>query len=88
MASTVKQWTDGDSVTFAYNGDGDGSVSVASDVNEGIDRSITIQVETTAGSPEVTQAVTINQIGLREVFNTSDGPFLLSDNSTFNVLKE
>ena len=68
MATTTKQWSNGDLVTLTYSGEGNGSVSVASSPNESIDRSMTINIATTKGSPEVTKLVTINQAGLRETF--------------------
>lgn len=88
MATTTKQWDNGDSITFTYNGEGDGSVSIESVTNEGIDRSMDISVSNTRGSPAIVRTVSILQYGMREEFRASDGSFILNDGGTFNVLKE
>lgn len=91
MASITKTWSDGsgDVLTITPDaGNGNGTLQVSSAVCEGIDRSMSVDIPTTAGSPDVTAVLTVNQIGLREVFNASDGSFLLSDGTTFNVLKQ
>ena len=85
---TVKQWDNGDLLTLSYSGEGNGSISIVSVPNEGIDRSMTVVIATTKGSPVASQDIIVNQEGLREVFNASDGVFLLSGDSTFNVLKQ
>lgn len=85
---TVKQWDNGDLLTLSYSGEGNGSISVMSEPNEGIDRSMIVVISTTKGSPVASQDIIVNQEGLREVFHVSDGAFLLSDNSTYNVLKQ
>ncbi len=87
MAELIKRWNDGESFTVAYDGDRDGSAVVTSSVNEGIDREQTITVQTTNSSPK-SETVKVTQVGLREIFNASDGEFILADGGTFNVLKD
>ena len=87
METKIK-WNEGEGYIIAtYEGSGSGSASISSDVNEGIDRVQTIRVETTRGSEPKSEAVQVTQIGLREVFEPSDGGFALKDGGTFNVLK-
>jgi hypothetical protein len=85
MATTVKQWEDGTSLTATYEGSGDGSAVFTSDINEGIDREMDVTFIDTSRKVSVTR--TVKQIGLREPFVASDGDFLLADGGTFNVLK-
>lgn len=82
---TVIKWNEGDgNIVATYNGSGDGTIAFSSDTaNEGIDRSQEVQVATN----NLSVSVTVSQIGLREVFNASDGEFVLADGGTFNVLK-
>lgn len=85
METKIK-WNEGEGyITAAYDGSGNGSASISSDVNEGIDREQSIKVETTDKS--VSATVVVSQEGLREVFLASDGDFILADGGTFNVLK-
>lgn len=70
-------------ITMTDSGTGNQTVPVSGTVNEGIDRSSVFTI--TAG--DKTKNITVNQAGLREVFNASDGAFVLSDGGTFNVLK-
>lgn len=90
MASVNIPWGTGNSggnIVVSYTGVKNGSVSVSSSVaNASIDRSQDILVRGTT-HPEVESVITVTQIGLREVFNVSEGAFLLSDGGTFNVLK-
>ena len=72
-------------MTIDYSGDGNGTISIASDENEGIDREQTLSVKNGRG---LSADLTVRQEGLREPFNASDGNFLLSDGDTFNVLKK
>lgn len=88
METKIK-WNEGEGyITATYEGSGNGSASIASDVNEGIDREQTITVETTYGNEPKSQGVTVRQSGLREVFSPTDGEFATADGGTFNVLKE
>ena len=85
METKIK-WNEGDGyITATYEGSGDGSASISSDVNEGIDREQSIKVETTDKS--VSATLIVSQEGLREVFEPSDGLFVLADGGTYNVLK-
>ena len=87
--SIDKTWTDGSDDKLTITNDFSGSpLQVSSVVCEGLDRSMIVNFKTTVGSPIVTAELVVNQTGLREVFNASDGSFLLSDGTTFNVLKQ
>ena len=59
------------------------SISIAA-VNEGIDKA----VEINAVSGDKTAKMTLIHEGMREVFEPSDGDFMLADGGTFNVLKK
>lgn len=86
METKIK-WNEGEGyITATYEGSGNGSASISSDINEGIDREQSIKVETTDKS--VSATLLVSQEGLREVFEPSDGLFVLADGGTFNVLKE
>lgn len=85
METKIK-WNEGEGyITATYKGSGSGSASISSDVNEGIDREQSIKVETTDKS--VSTILVVSQEGLREVFEPSDGGFVLADGGNFNVLK-
>lgn len=85
METKIK-WNEGEGyITATYEGSGSGSASISSDVNEGIDREQSIKVETTDKS--VSATLMVSQEGLREVFEPSDGDFVLANGGTFNVLK-
>ena len=78
--------TEKNGIVFEYaTNSGSTSVTVSSSVNEGLDKSVTFTVETTDGTKSET--ITVNREGRREKFNASDGAFLTSDGSTFNVIK-
>lgn len=83
MAKLVKPWNDGESLSATYNGSGDGEAIFTSDINEGIDREMSVIFADTARSV-MTERV-VMQIGRREIFNDD---FVLSDGGTFNVLKD
>ena len=83
MAELVKPWNDGGSLSATYNGSGDGEAIFTSDINEGIDREMSVVFADTARSV-MTERV-VMQIGRREIFNDD---FVLSDGGTFNVLKD
>ena len=80
MATLVKPWEDGGSLTVAYEGSGDGSAVFSSEQNEGIDREMTVTFK--GAGQEIER--TVKQEGLREIFNED---FILADGGTFNVLK-
>ena len=85
METKIK-WNEGEGyITATYEGSGSGSASISSDINEGIDREQSIKVKTTDKS--VSATLLVSQEGLREVFEPSDGEFVLADSGTFNVLK-
>lgn len=87
METKIK-WQEGEGyITATYTGSGSGSASISSDENEGIDRTQSITVETTLGSNPKSESVQVTQIGLREVFEPSDGLFVVADGGTYNVLK-
>lgn len=76
-------WLEGSGeLTVSYNGMGDGSISLSSKKNDGIDRSLTLVV----GNDSVSEQIVVNQVGKREVFEPDE--FFLNDGGTFNVLKE
>ena len=85
MAELKKPWSDGGSLTATYEGSGDGSAVFTSDANESLDREMDVSFVDGGRQIIVTRKVT--QVGLREVFNCSDGPFRLSNGGTLNVLK-
>ncbi len=66
-----------------------GTASVSSDVaNEGLDREQTVVFRTTNSGVQASVSTTISQIGKRQAFAVAEGRFLLSDGSTFNVIKK
>jgi hypothetical protein len=88
METKIK-WNEGDGyITATYEGSGNGSASISSDVNEGIDREQSITVETTYGNNPKSESVNVKQLGKREVFLPSDGDFILADGGTFNTIKD
>lgn len=87
VMETKIKWNEGEGyITAAYEGSGSGSASISSDINEGIDRAQSIKVDTTDKS--VSATLVVLQEGMREVFEPSDGEFVLVDGGTFNVLKD
>ena len=84
MATLVKQWDDGGSLSVTYEGSGDGSAVFTSDQNEGIDREMTVTFK--GAGQEIER--TVKQEGLREPFVTADGyRFCGRDGEVFGVLK-
>lgn len=84
MAELVKPWDDGGSLSVTYDGSGDGSAVFSSDVNEGIDREMSVYFNVAGLSVERS----VKQEGKRLRFRCKDGLFLLKDGGTFNVLKD
>ena len=84
MATLVKPWDEGGSLTVTYTGDGDGSAVFTSDANEGIDREMIVTFK--GAGQEIER--TVRQEGKRLRFRCKDGLFLLKDGGTFNVLKD
>lgn len=65
------------------------AASASSDVaNEGLDREQTVVFRTTNSGVQASVSTTISQIGKRQAFAVAEGRFLLSDGSTFNVIKK
>lgn len=84
MATKVKSWaTGGGSVTLTYNGQGNGTITVESDMNTlDVSRSMTISVIT--GS--ITKNVTVNQSACPVNFRVKDGGLMkTSDGGWFAV---
>ncbi len=82
-----KQWNDGsgDVLTATYQGEGNEEVPFSSDLNEGVDRAMQVTFKV---DENVYAERNVVQEGMREVFNASDGDFILADGETFNVLKD
>lgn len=83
MVKTVAWNTGGGNITLTYDGQGNGSIIVESDINElGSARQQTISVK--AGS--ITRQVTVAQAACPLNFKTADGYFIkTADNYYFNV---
>lgn len=84
MATKVKNWATGEgSVTLTYNGQGNGTIAVESDMNTSdVGRSMTISVST--GS--ITRNVTVNQSACPVNFRVKDGGLMkTSDGGWFSV---
>lgn len=86
MSVGTKPWTDGNGVITLSpdTGEGDGSVAVSSEDNDGLDREQVLTV--TAGST-VVRTVKVVQPGLRELFCGSDMQFGASYDDEFAVIK-
>ena len=84
MSKEIK-WNKGEGyIVTSEGGAGNASVAFSSIENVGIDREQDVKIATKEG---VERTLTVKQIGLREIFNCSDGVFALADGGTFNVLK-
>lgn len=81
---TERKWNDGGSLTATYEGSGDGSAVFSSDVNEGIDREMSVTFK--GGS--ISEERTVRQKGRRKRFSVKDGIFRLKNGGTFNVIKD
>ncbi len=67
MGSVVK-----DGITLEYSGaQGTSSATLSAETNEGIDRSVEFEFATTVG--EVSESVSVTQLGRREPFVYADG---------------
>ena len=83
----VLPWKEGEGNIVITPGP-NGTASVMSDVaNEGLDRQQTVVFSTTKGNNPVSVSTTVSQEGKRQVFAVTEGRFILSDGSTFNVIK-
>lgn len=84
MATLVKSWDDGGGLSVTYDGSGDGSAVFTSDINEGIDREMTVAF---VGAGQTIERL-VKQEGLREPIVTSDNlMFCDKDGIPFGVLK-
>ena len=85
MERVVKEWKDGSGDTFTVICNHEKLQAVfSSDVNEGIDREMSVYFK--GGGLSVER--TVKQEGKRLRFRCKDGLFLLKDGGTFNVLKD
>lgn len=83
MAELVRQWSDGGSLLVTYDGDPEGSAVFSSEINEGIDRELSVTFK--AGGLSVER--TVQQTGMREQFVTADGLVFNAADGLFAVLK-
>ena len=89
MATKIIAWTTGTgNITLSYSGQGNDTVTVASDPNnvyEGRSQTITFKTLDNA----ITRQVTVTQGMKQPNFKTADGDWLLTaDNKYFNVKEE
>ena len=86
----IIKWRDGDgNITATYEGSGNGSAIITSDINDGLDREQSITVETIAGSEPKKIPVVVKQVGLRERYITADGEvYLTADEEIYGCLKD
>lgn len=85
MAELRKQWQDGELLTATYKGSGNGSAVFSSEVNESIDRELSVAF--VSGDRAIVVERKVRQIGLREILRASDGELYASEGDTLNVLK-
>jgi hypothetical protein len=78
-------WNDGTSDKITISQGTSGKVYISSSTCEGVDRTKVVTFKTS--NNKASANLTVNQTGKREIFTTSGGGFLLSDGSSFNVLK-
>lgn len=87
ITTQLIQWDESyDVVVATYNGFGNGTIEFSSDLNQGIDRTKEVVVETEDGAKKET--ITLIQEGMRERFYLKDGEFIFADQKKFNVLKD
>lgn len=86
MAELVKPWNDGGSLTATYDGSGDGSAVLSSDVAEGLDREMIVVFRD--GGRTVAVERKVLQVGMREIFSGYDEDFITADGGTFNSIKD
>lgn len=86
MAELVRPWNDGGNLSATYNGSGDGKAIFSSDVNEGLDRTVSIWFCTEDESIIIPRRVV--QLGEREEFITRDSlTFNTKNEEKFGVIK-
>lgn len=83
----ILTWKDksGDKLRISYEGNKTGNATFQTGVNEGLDRTLSI---TFISKADYSIQRNVIQEGRREIFNASDGPFILADGDTFNVIKQ
>lgn len=79
MAQFIFDWNDGtqDQIVIEGNPQGSGPVTIKSVNNLGVDRTKKVTFKTTDNKHQA--SLTINQSGLREQFNCTDGVFQVSE---------
>lgn len=86
MATKVKPWPTGGNVTLTYGGQGNGVIVVETDDNPtDVARSMTVTVETTAGSPVQTRTVTVSQAAGPNFRLKNGAAFKPKNSDFFNV---
>lgn len=86
MATKVKTWPTGGNVTLTYGGQGNGTIVIESDDNPTDEaRSMTVTVETTAGSPVQTRTVTVSQAAGPNFRLKNGAAFKPKNSDFFNV---
>ena len=82
-------WNNGDGqIALSYTGEGNASVSVSSERNEGLDREQTLHVSTTGG--DASADVTVRQNGMREPYECadSDDVYECADGDIYGAIKQ
>ncbi len=77
---------DGGGLNVEFTGQGNGTITLTPEKNEGLDRETTITVKDVSGKVSINMI--ISQNGMRQVFNASDGAFKLKSGGSFLVLKK
>lgn len=86
MATKVKPWPTGGNVTLTYVGQGNGTIVVQTDDNPtDVARSMTVTVETTAGSPAQTKTLTVNQAAGPNFRLNGGAAYVTKGSDFFNV---
>lgn len=84
MKTLEKNWNNGQILSITYTGDGDGEAIFESEINEGIDRELSVQFS--GGEVQVERLV--KQEGLRQPINLNGGGvFRIKGGGRFGVLK-
>lgn len=91
MAELVKNWTNGGSLSVAYDGDGDGTAVISSTENESLEPR-EMNLSFIDGSRKVVVVRKVVQAAGQvsdgyDVFECTDGSFILSDGLEFMVKK-
>lgn len=81
-----KTWNNGGSLTATYEGSGNGTAVFSSDINEGIDRQMSV-IFSDAGETIAIER-TVRQEGLRQPYRLRDGGvYRVSNGGRYGVLK-